>query len=70
MGPVEIRTGRRSEKGYEAVSTGLQGLKSFVVGALSWVYESSVFFDEKGEEVRQFGWVFLQEKRDSLGEDY
>jgi hypothetical protein len=47
-----------------------QGLKSFVVGALNWVYESCVFFDEKGEEVRQFGWVFLQEKRDSLDENY
>ena len=45
-------------------------MKSFVVGALNWVYESSVFFDEKGEEVKQFGQVFLQEKRDSLDEDY
>ena len=48
----------------------IQGLKSFVVKALNWVYESSGFFNEKGEKVRQFGWVFLQEKRDSLDEDY
>jgi hypothetical protein len=38
----------------------LQGLKDCIVGSLNWSYETELYFGSKGNEVRQFGWVFLK----------
>jgi hypothetical protein len=38
----------------------LQGLKDCIVGNLNWSYETELYFGSKGNEVRQFGWVFLK----------
>lgn len=41
----------------------VNGLKDLIVGSLNWAFESELWFDKTGEEVRTFGWVFLKEKR-------
>ncbi|KAJ6577928.1 isoprenoid synthase domain-containing protein [Mycena capillaripes] len=38
----------------------LRGLKDCIVGTLNWVYETELYFGSKGDEIRQFGWVFLK----------
>ncbi|KAJ7485042.1 isoprenoid synthase domain-containing protein [Mycena galericulata] len=38
----------------------LRGLKDCIVGTLNWSYETELYFGSKGDEVRQFGWVFLR----------
>ncbi|KAJ7711994.1 hypothetical protein B0H16DRAFT_1626674 [Mycena metata] len=40
----------------------LRGLKDCIVGTLNWSYETELYFGAKGDEVRQFGWVFLKTK--------
>ncbi|KAF7335541.1 hypothetical protein MVEN_02208000 [Mycena venus] len=40
----------------------LRGLKDCIVGTLNWSYETELYFGSKGDEVRQFGWVFLKDK--------
>ncbi|KAJ7083976.1 isoprenoid synthase domain-containing protein [Mycena belliarum] len=40
----------------------LRGLKDCVVGTVNWGYETELYFGTKGDEVRQFGWVFLKLK--------
>jgi hypothetical protein len=38
----------------------VRGLKDCIVGTLNWSYESAVYFGSKGDEVRQFGSIFLR----------
>ncbi|KAJ6558301.1 hypothetical protein B0H19DRAFT_1070826 [Mycena capillaripes] len=38
----------------------LHGLKDCVVGTLNWSYETELYFGSKGDEIRQFGWLFLK----------
>ncbi|KAJ6632405.1 isoprenoid synthase domain-containing protein [Mycena sp. CBHHK59/15] len=38
----------------------MRGLKDCIVGTLNWSYETELYFGVKGDEVRQFGWVFLR----------
>ncbi|KAF7375466.1 hypothetical protein MSAN_00434500 [Mycena sanguinolenta] len=38
----------------------LRGLKDCIIGTLNWGYETELYFGSKGDEVRQFGWVFLK----------
>ncbi|KAJ7027533.1 isoprenoid synthase domain-containing protein [Mycena alexandri] len=40
----------------------LRGLKDCIVGTLNWSYETELYFGTKGDEIRQFGWVFLRAK--------
>ncbi|KAK7055942.1 isoprenoid synthase domain-containing protein [Favolaschia claudopus] len=40
----------------------MQGLKDCIVGTLNWSYETELFFGSKGDEIRQFGWVFLRDR--------
>ncbi|KAJ7102893.1 isoprenoid synthase domain-containing protein [Mycena epipterygia] len=40
----------------------LRGLKDCIVRTLNWSYETELYFGSKGDEVRQFGWVFLRVK--------
>lgn len=42
----------------------LRGLKDCIVGTLNWSYETELYFGSKGDEVRQFGWVFLRVEDD------
>jgi hypothetical protein len=37
----------------------VRGLRSLIAGTVNWVYETEIYFGKKGEEVRTFGWVFL-----------
>jgi hypothetical protein len=37
----------------------VRGLRDVMIGAVHWLYETEFYFDNKGDEVRQFGWVFL-----------
>jgi hypothetical protein len=46
----------------------LRGLKDCIVGTLNWCYETELYFGSNGDEVRQFGWVFLR-VRDAGGEE-
>ncbi|KAF8168667.1 hypothetical protein K438DRAFT_1983809 [Mycena galopus ATCC 62051] len=40
----------------------LRGLKDCIVGTLNWGYDTELYFGSKGDEVRQFGWVFLKDR--------
>ncbi|KAJ6477648.1 isoprenoid synthase domain-containing protein [Mycena sanguinolenta] len=40
----------------------LRGLKDCIIGTLNWGYETELYFGSKGDEVRQFGWVFLKDR--------
>jgi hypothetical protein len=37
----------------------IRGLRDCIVGFSNWAYETEMYFGEKGEEARAFGWVFL-----------
>ncbi|RXW13522.1 hypothetical protein EST38_g12333 [Candolleomyces aberdarensis] len=37
----------------------VQALKDYIVGSIHWGYETELYFGQKGDEVRSFGWVFL-----------
>ncbi|KAF8880999.1 hypothetical protein BD779DRAFT_1675667 [Infundibulicybe gibba] len=37
----------------------VQALRDCVAGTVHWVYETELYFGQKGEEVRSFGWIFL-----------
>ncbi|KAJ3519159.1 hypothetical protein NMY22_g13330 [Coprinellus aureogranulatus] len=37
----------------------LRAMKEWIVGTVHWGYESELYFGQKGDEVRSFGWVFL-----------
>ncbi|KAJ7074735.1 isoprenoid synthase domain-containing protein [Mycena amicta] len=39
----------------------LRGLEDCVVGTLNWSYETELYFGTKGDEVRQYGWVFIKD---------
>lgn len=43
----------------------VQTLKDFIVGTINWSYETEMYFGKKGEEIRTFGWVFLNSAADS-----
>jgi hypothetical protein len=36
----------------------VQGLRDFIAGSVNWLYETQLFFGDRGEQVRMFGWVF------------
>ncbi|GLB42635.1 hypothetical protein LshimejAT787_1200840 [Lyophyllum shimeji] len=40
-----------------------------VVGTINWAYETELYFGKKGEEIRTFGWVFLNPQNDGDGEE-
>ncbi|KAJ7689042.1 isoprenoid synthase domain-containing protein [Mycena rosella] len=42
----------------------LRGLKDCIIGTMNWSYETDLYFGSKGDEVRQFGWVFLKPRSD------
>ncbi|KAF7305466.1 hypothetical protein HMN09_00799300 [Mycena chlorophos] len=37
----------------------VRGLQDCIAGSLNWAYETELFFGTKGDDVRQYGWVFL-----------
>jgi hypothetical protein len=37
----------------------IQALKDYIAGSIHWGYETELYFGQKGDEVRSFGWVFL-----------
>jgi hypothetical protein len=44
------------------ISSYVQALRACVVGTINWAYETELYFGKKGEEIRSFGWVFLNQK--------
>lgn len=40
----------------------IRGLRACVVGAVEWGYENDMWFSGRGDEVREFGWVFWAEE--------
>lgn len=34
-------------------------LKDRIIGTINWAYETELYFRKRGEEIRTFGWVFL-----------
>ncbi|KAG6916361.1 hypothetical protein DXG01_007197 [Tephrocybe rancida] len=45
----------------------IQVLKDCIVGTINWAYETELYFGRKGEEIRTFGWVFLNSTADNQG---
>ena len=46
----------------------VQSLRDCVVGTINWAYETELYFGKKGEEIRSFGWIFLNQKFKADGE--
>ncbi|EGN97723.1 hypothetical protein SERLA73DRAFT_92947 [Serpula lacrymans var. lacrymans S7.3] len=38
----------------------VQGLRDCIAGSINWFYETERYFGDKGEQVRSYGWVFLE----------
>lgn len=51
----------------EDVRVYVEALKDCIVGTLNWLYENEVYFGDKADEVKQYGWVFLKPKQGALG---
>jgi hypothetical protein len=45
----------------EEIETHLHHLRSFLVGAINWAYENERWVGQKGDEVREFRWMFCEE---------
>lgn len=43
------------------VTSYVQALRDCIVGTINWAYETELYFGKKGEEIRTFGWIFLDE---------
>ena len=39
-----------------------QGLQDWITGFAHWIYETDLYFQGNGEEVKTFGWVFVLPK--------
>jgi hypothetical protein len=39
----------------------VQGLRDCIAGSIHWAYDGETFFGGRGDDVRAFGWVFLNE---------
>ena len=44
----------------------VQGLRDCIAGFINWMYETELFFGDKGSEVRAFGWIFLTSGADKI----
>jgi hypothetical protein len=42
-----------------AVQDYITRLKDYMVGTVNWLYETELYFGKKGNEIRTFGWVFI-----------
>lgn len=51
----------------ESVKTYIQTLKDCIAGTIHWVYETELFFETKGGEIRMFGWVFTDQSPALVG---
>lgn len=47
------------EKEKAKITRYLRAMKDYIVGSIHWGYETELYFGQKGDEVRSFGWVFL-----------
>lgn len=57
--PEDQQDEEKREKERKEVERYVRGLRSLIAGTVNWVYETEIYFGKKGEEVRTFGWVFL-----------
>lgn len=37
----------------------VRGLRDWIIGSVHWAYETEMYFQGNGEEVRMLGWIFL-----------
>ena len=42
-------------------------LRDYISGNVHWFYETELYFGAKGEEVKAFGWVFLNSPQVASG---
>ena len=42
-------------------------LRDYISGNIHWFYETELYFGAKGEEVKAFGWVFLNSPQVASG---
>lgn len=47
------------EDNSDQVARYILALKDYILGSIHWGYETELYFGLKGEEIRSFGWVFL-----------
>ena len=57
-----VKSANRDEQRYA------QGLCDCIVGWGHWVYETNRYFGKDVEDVKAFGWVFLQPKEKEAGD--
>ncbi|KAF9484612.1 terpenoid synthase [Pholiota conissans] len=43
----------------------IRALKDCIVGTVHWIYETELFFGKKGSEIRNFGWIFVDQAPDN-----
>jgi hypothetical protein len=51
------------------ISSYVQALRDCIVGTINWAYETELYFGKKGEEIRTFGWIFLDDNLRMEGEE-
>ncbi|KAF8196959.1 hypothetical protein BJ912DRAFT_1056047 [Pholiota molesta] len=44
-----------------AVRRYIKALQDCIVGTVHWIYETELFFGKKGSEIRNFGWIFVDQ---------
>jgi hypothetical protein len=47
-----------------AVRRYIKALQDCIVGTVHWIYETELFFGKKGSEIRNFGWIFVDQAPD------
>ncbi|KAJ2917302.1 hypothetical protein MD484_g3148, partial [Candolleomyces efflorescens] len=52
-------SGGATKNNSEQTARYVRALKDYIVGSIHWGYETELYFGQKGDEVRSFGWVFL-----------
>ncbi|KAG6810229.1 hypothetical protein H0H92_012819 [Tricholoma furcatifolium] len=51
------------------LSSYVHTLEDCIVGTINWAYETELYLGRKGEEIRTFGWVFLDPRPDRQAND-
>jgi hypothetical protein len=51
------------------IASYVQALRDCIVGTINWAYETELYFGKKGEEIRTFGWIFLDDSLRTEGEE-
>ena len=58
LGIERALVGSSNGDGGSDIACCVRGLRAWITGFAHWVYESELYFQGEGEEVKTFGWVF------------